>query len=76
MFFDGVSDLNYFQKEKVIFMRIMTSNIWGDYFNNPVELRQEGLLNVFKKYSPDVLGLQEVTKSWYESKIFKELCER
>ena len=56
-------------------MRIMTSNIWGDYFKNPVEVRQDGLLTVLKKYNPDVLGLQEVTKGWYESKLFNVLCE-
>lgn len=54
-------------------MRIMTSNIWGDYFNNPVELREDQLINVFKKYDPDILGVQEARMSFQKSKLFKEL---
>ena len=45
----------------------MTSNIWGDYFNNPVEDREKLLFDVFDRYKPDILGLQEVNKSWYKS---------
>ena len=54
-------------------MRIMTSNIWGDYFGNPVSEREDLLFDVFMRYAPDVLGLQEVTKNWYESKLLKRL---
>ena len=53
--------------------RIMTSNIWGDYFGNEVEGRDEQLFNIYKKYSPDVLGLQEMTKGWYASPIWETL---
>lgn len=54
-------------------IRIMTSNIWGDYFNNPVEDREDLLYDVFMRYQPDILGFQEVTKSWYGSKLFERL---
>lgn len=56
-------------------MRIMTSNIWGDYFNNPVEDREKLLFDVFDRYKPDILGLQEVNKSWYESNLLEYLSE-
>lgn len=54
-------------------MRIMTSNIWGDYFGNPVEDREDLLYDVFMRYQPDVLGFQEVTKNWYGSRLFERL---
>ena len=50
-------------------MRIMTSNIWGDYFGNPVNVREDLLFDVFKKYSPDVLGLQEYNAGWYKGEM-------
>ncbi len=56
-------------------MRIMTSNIWGDYFGNPVDVRIDGIYGIYKKYSPDILGLQEITKRWYESGLFERLSE-
>ena len=56
-------------------MRIMTSNIWGDYFNNPVELREDQLLNIFKKYDPDILGVQEARMTFQTSNLFKSLFE-
>ena len=54
-------------------MRIMTSNIWGDFFNNPPKGRDAQLYSIYKKYNPDVLGFQEVTKAWYESSLFESL---
>ena len=54
-------------------MRIMTSNIWGDYFGNPVSQRAEQLYDVFQKYNPDILGFQEITESWYKSPLFEKL---
>lgn len=56
-------------------MRIMTSNIWGDYFGNPVDVREDILYDVFKNYSPDIIGLQEATKGWYDGKLFSWLAE-
>ena len=54
-------------------IRIMTSNIWGDYFNKPVESRKENVITYIKTYFPDVVGLQEITPGWYNSGLFKHL---
>ncbi|MBR6726397.1 MAG: endonuclease/exonuclease/phosphatase family protein [Clostridia bacterium] len=54
-------------------MRIMTSNIWGDYFGNPTAVREDKLQNIYQKYNPDVLGMQEVTCAWYQSPLMKNL---
>lgn len=54
-------------------MRIMTSNIWGEYFKNPAYEREGKLLDVFKRYSPHILGLQEVTSGWYSGEMLKSL---
>lgn len=56
-------------------MRIMTSNIWGDYFGNPVEERCDQMVSIYKKYAPDILGLQEITGSWYHSGLFSALSD-
>ncbi len=56
-------------------MRIMTSNIWGDYFGNPVEGREGLLFEIFKRYSPDVLGMQEYTLGWYKGNMYNWLSE-
>lgn len=56
-------------------MRIMTNNIWGDYFGNPVSVREDGLYDCYMKYMPDVIGFQEATKNWHNSKLFSELSE-
>ena len=56
-------------------MRIMTSNIWGDYFGNPVDVRIDDIYEVYKKYDPDILGFQEITKRWYDSGLFERLSE-
>lgn len=58
-----------------IFMRIMTTNIWGDFFNNPVSVREGNMYKVYENYSPDIIGFQEVTDSWYKSNLFKWLSE-
>ena len=54
-------------------MRIMTSNIWGDYFGNEVSSREGQLYSVYKKYDPDIIGVQEVTGAWYQGEMFKNL---
>ena len=56
-------------------MIIMTSNVWGYYFGNTVEGRDRGLADVFGKYGPDVLGLQEMTPSFYGSELTGRLRE-
>ena len=55
-------------------VRLMTSNVWGDYFGNEVELRDVQLLGVMKKYAPDVIGMQEVTSAWQASELFNGLA--
>ena len=54
-------------------LRIMTSNIWGDYFGNPPHERDDALVEVFLRYLPDALSLQEVTPNWWKSRLFKRL---
>lgn len=76
----SVIDKNIALKYNVIgigvgFMRIMTSNIWGDYFENPVSVREDLLFKVFEKYSPDVLGMQEYTPGWYAGNMYKWLSD-
>ena len=57
-------------------MRIMTANIWGDYFDNPVNAREDNTFKVFQTYKPDVIGLQEVTKNWYAGNMMKKLSDQ
>ncbi len=50
-------------------LRIMSYNILSDsviYGGSPVALREKEMLSLFKSISPDVLALQEVSKSWYD----------
>ena len=56
-------------------MRIMTSNIWGDFFNNPTKLRAANLYNVYEKYNPEVIGFQEAAAGWYDADLFYKLGE-
>ncbi len=56
-------------------MRIMTTNIWGDYFHNPVNVREQNVFRAYQDYSPDVIGLQEVTPGWYQSNLFPWLMK-
>ncbi len=54
-------------------MRIMTSNIWGDYFGNEVSSREGQLYDVYKKYDPDIIGVQEATGAWWKGEMFHSL---
>lgn len=54
-------------------LRLMTSNVWGDYFGNPVKGRDKNLAGIYLRYLPDVLGLQEVTESWRDSELYPAL---
>ncbi len=58
---------------KIMELRIMTSNVWGDYFGNEVEFRDEQLLCIYQRYSPDVIGFQEMTPNWYKSPMLEKL---
>ncbi len=57
-------------------MRIMTSNIWGDFFNNPTKLRKDQLFRVYEKYEPDVIGFQEAAAGWYDVDLFWKLSNK
>lgn len=54
-------------------LRLLTANIWGDYFDNPVELREDAFIDAFAAYQPDVIGMQEVTYNWYHGDLFTAL---
>lgn len=56
-------------------IRIMSSNIWGDYFGNEIAVREDQLLDVFERYAPDVLGMQEATRNWNLSALFRGLAQ-
>lgn len=56
-------------------LRIMTTNIWGDYFNNPANVRKNNMYKVYENYQPDIIGFQEVENSWYKSGMFEKLAE-
>ena len=51
-------------------LKFMTFNIWGDYFENPVDEREAGVEATILKARPDVVSLQEVTPNWYKSPMF------
>ena len=57
-------------------MRIMTCNIWGDYFHNPVEARMGGFVTLFSDTAPDIVGFQECTDGWYRSGFFDAVSDR
>ena len=54
-------------------IRIMTSNIWGDYFGNEVQVREDQLFEVYQKYACDVIGIQEVTPGWHRSTLMTNM---
>ncbi len=52
-------------------LRIMSHNIWcGKVFNRDLHMR-----DVYMRYLPDVLGLQEMTPNLYDSRIVELLSE-
>ena len=57
-------------------IRLMTSNIWGEYFGNPAGPRAPLLTKVFERYAPDILGLQEVCPHWWDSSLIPALSDK
>ena len=53
--------------------RMMTFNIWGDYFGNPPNEREEGVADAIVSARPDIIALQEVTPNWWRSALFPKL---
>ena len=56
-------------------MRIMSFNIWGDYFGNPVPEREQAVWDVIRRHRPDFVSLQEVTPNWWKSVVFKDAAK-
>ena len=56
-------------------MRIMTCNLWGDYFHNPAQDRAEGYIRLFSEYKPDIVGFQECTAGWYKTSFFETVSK-
>ena len=54
-------------------IRFMGFNIWGPYFKNPVWERDLKEAAYIKRVSPDLVGLQEVTPEFWNSRLFEEL---
>lgn len=53
--------------------RMMTFNIWGDYFGNPPNEREDGVADAIVSARPDIIALQEVTPNWWRSALFPKL---
>ncbi|MCD7805892.1 MAG: endonuclease/exonuclease/phosphatase family protein [Lachnospiraceae bacterium] len=56
-------------------LKIMSSNIWGDYFGNEIPPRALQLSGIYHKYSPDILGLQEMTPNYYKDAFLTYLSD-
>ena len=54
-------------------MKFLLFNVWGDYFKNPVNEREAAIESTIRKYSPDVVALQEMTPAWWESPMLGNL---
>ncbi len=55
-------------------LRMLSFNIWGDYFQNPVAERDLAIAAIILRYQPDVVALQEVTANWWTSRLFTALA--
>lgn len=60
-------------REETRTLRYMTFNIWGDYFGNPVWERDLKTAAYVVRQAPDVVGFQEVTPRFWQSRLFAEL---
>lgn len=54
-------------------LRYMSFNIWGDYFGNPVYERDLKMADYILRSCVDIIGMQEVTGSFWKSRLFKKL---
>lgn len=63
-------------EEDGLAVRLVTANIWGDYFGNPVKDREGAFLDAFIQYGADVIGMQECTANWHKSNLFSGLQEK
>ena len=53
--------------------RFVSFNIWGDYFGNPPEERDEDQAAILKYHSPDFIALQEMTANFWASRLVSKL---
>jgi len=54
-------------------LKYMCFNIWGDYFGNPVYERDLKEAAFVMRNAPDIVGMQEVTPSFWKSRLFEKL---
>lgn len=54
-------------------LKFMAFNIWGDYFGNPVFERDLKQAAYVERHAPDVVAMQEVTPSFWASRLFPRL---
>jgi CubicO group peptidase (beta-lactamase class C family)/endonuclease/exonuclease/phosphatase family metal-dependent hydrolase/dienelactone hydrolase len=69
-----------FQKSKPLYekpiVRMMSYNIWGEYFKNPTVEREDDVFETIIKERPDIVSIQEACLSWWtKSKLFPRLEE-
>ena len=50
-------------------LRIMTSNVWVDFFGNPVPPRDGLLAEIIAERMPDAVAFQEMHMSWHNSAL-------
>jgi ribokinase len=55
---------------------LLTSNVWADVFGNPVKDRDQALVTLIERYSPDVIMLQEVHPNWHRSAVLARGLEK
>jgi len=53
--------------------RFLSFNVWGDYFKNPVSERDEGQVEVIRRWDPDFIGFQEMTSGFWKSRLVSGL---
>lgn len=55
--------------------RFLAFNIWGDFFGNPPAERAARQSALIRRWNPDLVGMQEVTRNFWASELFPALRE-
>ena len=55
--------------------RLVTFNVWGDYFGNPPCERDERQVATLKGLEPDLIALQEITSNYWASRLMDGLSD-
>lgn len=50
-------------------VKIMTSNVWADFFGNPVSPRDILLAEIIKERHPDAIAFQEMHQNWHAGEL-------